>query len=109
MANVANFVSILLANSAKFMVLFLLCVHTINVPHHCAGSETNNDFKKKIEEFQNGEDNVETFAKIFKKGFEGKFGQLKSRVVISNGDTLVENNGKELFLANSNLWFFNKY
>ena len=91
MAAVAHFVSILLANIAKSMVLFLLCTNVINLPlHSVAGIKTSRGFKSQIEEFQNGEDNVEVFAQNYKRENENEFGQLRARVVISNGERLTE-------------------
>ena len=92
MAAVAHFVSILLANIAKSMVLFLLCTNVINLPlQSAAGNEIFRDFKTKIEEFRNGEDNdYEVFAQNFKRENDNKFGQLRSRVVISNKDSLIK-------------------
>ena len=96
MAAVAHFVSILLANIAKSMVLFLLCTNVIILPlHSVAGIKIPRDFKSKLEEFQNGEDNVEVFAQNFENENKNEFGQLKSLVARSSEESLTESdNGK---------------
>ena len=96
MANIANFVSVLLANASKSILffIFLTSVIILCIISNCAGDETNRDFRRNLKEFQNREDNIEIFAKNGRKTKERTFGQLKNRVVISNGQTILGRNGK---------------
>ena len=91
MANIANFVSILIAkNVLKNFVIFTIL---LNLLLNCAGAEHNaRDIKK---EFQNGEDDVEIFAdNIDSNNQKNRFSHLKNRVVVVNGKTVVGGEGK---------------
>ena len=91
MANIANFVSILVAkNVLKSFVVFTIL---LNLLLNFVGAEQN---ARDIEqEFQNGEDDIEIFAaKLDTNNQKNKFGQLKNRVVVVNGKTVVGGEGK---------------
>ena len=63
MANIANFVSVLIAKNVLNNVLFFtILLHLVLI---CVGKELNSQVVTK--EFQNGEDDVEIFANINKK------------------------------------------
>ena len=94
MANIANFVSVLLANASKSILFFIFLTSVTHSISNCAGDETNRDFRRTLKEFQNREDNIEIFANNGRKTNERRFGQLKNRVVISNGQTILGRNGK---------------
>lgn len=90
MANIANFVSVLIAkNVLKTIFFFTILLHLVLI---CIAKETNS--KSLTKEFQNGEDDVEIFANFNAKEQENKFGQLKNRVVVVNGKTVVGGVGK---------------
>ena len=91
MANIASFVSILIAkNALKNFVVFTIL---LNLLLNFVGAEQN---ARDIEpEFQNGEDDIEIFAaKLGTNNQKNKFGQLKNRVVVVNGKTVVGGEGK---------------
>ena len=91
MANIANFVSILIAkNVLKNFVVFTIL---LNLLLNFVGAEQN---ARDIEqEFQNGEDDIEIFAAKLDTNYQkNKFGQLKNRVVVVNGKTVVGGEGK---------------
>ena len=91
MANFANFVSILIASNT-FTNIFLV-IFSLNLISNCAAKEQN--FGGIETEFQNGKDNIEIFANKFENNNqEDKFGQLKNRVVVVNGKTVVGGDGK---------------
>ena len=91
MANFANFVSILIAKNTLANIFFVII--SLNLVLKCVAKERN--FGGVEKEFQNGEDNIEIFAKKFENNNqEDKSGQLKNRVVVVNGKTVVEGNGK---------------
>ena len=94
MANIANFVSVLLANASKSILFFICLISVSNLISNCAADKTNNDIRRTLKEFQNGEDNIEIFADNGIKTSRKTFGQLKNRVVISNGETILGRNGK---------------
>ena len=90
MANIANFVSVLLANASRSILFYIFLISVTHSISNCAGNEINRDFRSILKEFQNREDNIEIFANNGRK----TFGQLKNRVVISNGQTILGRNGK---------------
>ena len=91
MANFANFVSILIAKNALANIFFVII--SLNLVLNCVAKERN--FGGVEKEFQNGEDNIEIFANKFENSNqEDKFGQLKNRVVVVNGKTVVGGDGK---------------
>ena len=96
MANIANFVSVLLADASKSILFFICLISAINVISHCDGNEINQRFRSSLKEFQNREDNVEISAGISVRMDEKEFGQLKNRVVISDGETVVGGAGKKI-------------
>jgi len=92
MANIANFVSILIAkNVVKNFVVFTILLSLLL---NCAGAEQNS---RDIElEFQNGEDDVEIFVdNLDINNQKNEYGQLKNRVVVVNGKTVVGGEEKE--------------
>ena len=90
MASIANFVSVLIAkNVLKNVLFFTIFFHLVLI---CVGKELHS--KRLSKEFQNGEDDVEIFANINAKEQGNKFGQLKNRVVVVNGKTIVGGDGK---------------
>ena len=98
MANIAKFVSVLIAQTLKIILFYTFLISVIGVLNDCAGIEIINGHKNIAKEFQNGEEIVESFANQFVKGQQNRFGRLKSRVVVSNGETLVAKAGKYLNL-----------
>ena len=94
MANIANFVSVLLANASKSILFFICLISVTNLISNCAADKTNNDIRRTLKEFQNGKDNIEIFADNGIKTSRRTFGQLKNRVVISNGETILGRTGK---------------
>ena len=91
MANFANFVSILIAKNALANIFFVII--SLNLISNCVTKEQN--FGGVEREFQNGKDNIEIFANKFENdNQENKFGQLKNRVVVVNGKTVVGGDGK---------------
>ena len=90
MASIANFVSVLIAkNVLKNVLFFTIFFHLVLI---CVGKELH--LKRLSKEFQNREDDVEIFADIKAKEQKNKFGQLKNRVVVVNGKTIVGGDGK---------------
>ena len=89
MANIANFVSVWIANASRFIILFTVYLSVINVISRCAAEKTSGNIRSALKEYQNGEENVEIFADNFKTGKENEFERLKSRVVVSNGKTIL--------------------
>ena len=75
------------------MKYFLVFTILLNLLLNCAGKEQNaRDIDK---EFQNGEDDIEIFVDSLKiSNQKNKFGQLKNRVVVVNGKTVVGGEGK---------------
>ena len=62
MANIANFVSVLLANASKSILFFICLISVTNLISNCAADESNHDIRRALKEFQNREDNIEIFA-----------------------------------------------
>ena len=91
MANIANFVSILIAkNVLKNFLGFTILLNLLLI---CAGVEQN--AKGIIKEFQNGEDDIEIIAEnLNANNQQNKLGQLKNRVVVVNGKTVVGGEGE---------------
>ena len=98
MANIAKFVSVLIAQASKIILFYTFLISVIGVLNDCAGIEIINEHKNIAKEFQNGEKIVESFANQFVEGQQNRFGRLKSRVVVSNGETIVAKAGKYLNL-----------
>ena len=98
MANIAKFVSVLIAQTLKIILFYTFIIGLIGVSNDCAGIEIINTQKNIAKEFQNGEEIVESFANQFVEGQQNRFGRLKSRVVVSNGETILAKAGKYLKL-----------
>ena len=96
MANIAKFVSVLIAQTLKIILFYTFLIGLIGLSNDCTGIEIINSQKNIAKEFQNGEEIVESFANQFVQGQQNRFGRLKSRVVVSNGETVVANAGKFL-------------
>ena len=96
MANIAKFVSVLIAQTLKIILFYTFLIGLIGVSNDCDGIEIINSQKNIAKEFQNGEEIVESFANQFAQGQQNRFGRLKSRVVVSNGETVVAKAGKFL-------------
>ena len=96
MANIAKFVSVLIAQTLKIILFYTFLIGLIGLSNDCAGIEIINSQKNIAKEFQNGEEIVESFANQFVQGQQNRFGRLKSRVVVSNGETVVAKAGKFL-------------
>ena len=91
MANLANFVSILIAKDA--LTNIFLVIISLNLISNCVAKEPH--FGGVEKEFQNGKDDIEIFANKFENNNqEDKFGRLKNRVVVVNGKTVVGGEGK---------------
>ena len=94
MANFADFVSILIAKVSLANIFFVII--SLSFISNCVAREHN--FGEVEKEFQNGKDDIEIFANKFENNNqEDKFGQLKNRVVVVNGKTVVGGDGKTHF------------